>query len=194
MVSATMALLAGGATAGTAAAGAAAAAGTAGSVAAGAGAAAAATGMTLGTKLMIGSTIFSGLSSIMGGMAQKGQMDAQAQMESFNAKQELIRGREEANQVRENLARSLATAQATGAAQGIDISSGSPETLAFQAMQDADDSIQSIRRNARIGSATKRMSAKALKSKGKSAKTSGFVRGLSSLAKAGGQLSDAGAF
>ena len=181
MVSATMALLAGGgATAGTAAAG------TAGTVAA-------ATGMTLGTKLMIGSTIFSGLSSIMGGMAQQDQLDAQARMESFNAKQELIRGREEANQVRENLARSLATAQATGAAQGIDISSGSPETLAFQAMQDADESIQSIRRNARIGSATKRMSAQALRAKGKSAKTSGFVRGLSSLAKAGDMFSEAGA-
>lgn len=99
---------------------------------------------TLGTAFGIGS-------ALMGGAADEAALKSQARFEAFRGKQELTRGRLEAAKIKEDLARSMSTSIAVGAAQGIDITSGSPAAARKAAETDANRAWSISKYNADMG-------------------------------------------
>ncbi len=167
--------------AGSAAAGgtaAAASAGGAAAAAAGTGiAAAAGTGLTWGTALSLANA---GL-SILGGFSQAGALNTRSGLEELQANQEIIRGAEESNRIRQNLIATLASQNAAYGASGIDVGSGSPLTVAEATAAQADRELDTSRNNTLLRAYARRSGADALQSDASSAILGGFARGGMSL-------------
>jgi hypothetical protein len=134
------------------------------------------TASTLGTLFSIGSTL-------AGGSADKAAAESQARWDDFRARQDTLRGEQEATKIKEDLARSVSSAVAIGGAQGIDISSGSPANAIQKANQDASNSWSVVRYNAANDAAANRANAYATRQRGANAYRS-------SRAAAGGMFSD----
>lgn len=96
---------------------------------------------TIGTAFSIGSTI-------MAGSAESAALKSQAKWDDLRARQERLRGQQEATSIRNDLTRSIASANARGAATGIDITSGSPVTAVNAAITDANRAWSVARDNA----------------------------------------------
>jgi hypothetical protein len=120
------------------------------------------TASTLGTAFSIGSTL-------MGGAADQAAAKSQARFEAFRAKQEQTRGRLEGAKIKDDLARSLSTSIAVGAAQGIDISSGSPARARNAAVTDANRAWSISKYNADMGAEAYRNNAYVMRQRGKNA-------------------------
>lgn len=129
---------------------------------------------TLGTIGGIAGTVSSALSA---GAVSK----SEAKLAEFNAKQEEIRGKEEANAIKSDVARALASANARGAASGIDISSGSPVTAQKEALRDANEALSTAGTNAKLRAETDRQRAAIARARGRNAVRSGAVRASSIL-------------
>jgi hypothetical protein len=110
------------------------------------------TASTVGTLFSLGSTI-------AGGMAASGQAKADAKWNDLRARQEELRGKQEATQIKDSLAASIATANARGAASGIDISSGSPQAAVQEAIRDANNAWSVAELNADMGASVARQNA-----------------------------------
>lgn len=120
------------------------------------------TASTLGTVFSIGSTL-------AGGAADKAMAESQARWESFRARQDKVRGSQEATKIKEDLARSLSSAVAIGGAQGIDISSGSPANAMQKASRDANDAWSVALYNSEMDASARQQSAYAIRQQGKNA-------------------------
>lgn len=99
------------------------------------------TASTLGTMFSIGSTLFAG-------DAENQTAQQEARWMDIRARQEQIRGQQEATAIKNSLVKSIASSNAKGAAAGIDISSGSPVTAVQAAMNDANDAYSLAKDNA----------------------------------------------
>ena len=89
------------------------------------------TASTLGTLFSIGSVLSAG-----GADNSAAQLDARWQ--EIRARQEQIRGQQEATAIKDGLIKAIASSNARGAASGIDITSGSPVTAVQGAIDDAN--------------------------------------------------------
>jgi hypothetical protein len=107
-------------------------------------------GGVLSTALALGSA---GL-SLGGGLAQSRALQAQSQWQEFQAGQEVLRGEQEANRVRETLLRTLASNNAGRAAAGVELS-GSAVDVDAEAAAAAERELAIVGNNAaaRAGSA-----------------------------------------
>lgn len=114
---------------------------------------------TVGTALGIGG-------AIQGGMQEQAALKSQARFESFRAKQELTRGKLEAAQIKEDLAKALSTSIAVGGAQGIDITSGSPASARAAAETSANRAWSMAKYNADMGAGARDMNAYNLRRQG----------------------------
>lgn len=130
------------------------------------------TGISWGTALSIANA---GL-SIFGALNQGASLSRQSEMEEFNARQEMIRGQEEGNRIRENLLRTLAAQNAAYGASGVDTGSGTPVNVAEETKAAADRELEVSRANAVIRAASRRNSASALASDSTGAMVGGFAR------------------
>lgn len=91
--------------------------------------------------LQAASTVGTGLgifSALSGGNAEKNIAQSQANFDEFRARQDKLKGEQEATKIKQDLAKSISTAVAVGGAQGIDISSGSPQNAISKASTDAN--------------------------------------------------------
>lgn len=120
------------------------------------------TASTLGTFMGLGSTL-------MGGSAEKAMYQSQAQYDELRARQEKLRGQMEATQIKSDLTKSIATANARGAASGIDISSGSPVTAVQASIDDANTAWSMAKYNADMGAEAYRANANTNRLRGNNA-------------------------
>lgn len=129
------------------------------------------TASTLGSAMGIFSTL-------AGGGAENKMYEQQARWEEIRARQEQIKGMQEANAIKEDLVKNIASANARGAASGIDITSGSPVTAVQQATQDANDAMSLAKANAATNADVSRANASTYRAKGKNAIRSSRSRAI----------------
>lgn len=120
------------------------------------------TASTLGSAMGIFSTL-------AGGSAENKMYEQQARWEEIRARQEQIKGMQEATAIKEDLVKNIASANARGAASGIDITSGSPVTAVQQATQDANDAMSLAKANAATNADAYTANASTYRAKGKNA-------------------------
>ena len=123
-------------------------------------------------------TGFSLASTIMGGQAQNAASESAARYEEFRAQQERTRGRLEAAKIKEDLAKALSTSIAVGAAQGIDISSGSPANARNAAITDANEAWSMARINADMNAGANEQNAYQMRARGSNAVRSSRSRAV----------------
>jgi hypothetical protein len=131
-----------------------------------------------------------GLLSTIGGaamQAQSGKMQAQqyklqAQQSTINARIEKVNAEEKANEIRRNLMANLGSANATFAARGIGIGSGTPEQARTESAKNASLNIEKARFGGTMASNEKLLQASQDRINASSAKSSGYSAGLTSLA------------
>jgi len=119
--------------------------------------------------------------SIYSGLQQAGSQVQQAAYDDFNARQELLRGQQESNKIRENLLRTLAAQNAAYGAAGIDVGSGSPVDVQQDTLAQADRELDISRNNTLLRSYSRRASADVLRSDARGAALGGYIRGTTSL-------------
>lgn len=83
-------------------------------------------------------SLFGAYSALAGGAAEQSIANSSAKFDEFRARQDRLRGEQEATKIKEDLARSISSSVAIGGAQGIDISSGSPANAIKKAQTDAN--------------------------------------------------------
>lgn len=120
------------------------------------------TASTLGTLFSIGSTLAAG-------SADNTAAKMSARWDEIRARQEQIRGQQEANAIKMDLVKSLASANARGAASGIDITSGSPVTASQAAIDDANQAWTLAKDNAQTNSDAYKTNAYTSRLRGKNA-------------------------
>jgi hypothetical protein len=149
---------------------------------------------SLGATLSTLGTAFSAFSAITAGRGEQGISESEARLNEFNAKQEQIRGLEEANLIKRDVARAIASANARGAASGIDVSSGSPVTAQKQALTDANNAWSTAGTNAKIRSETEKVRAQIARQRGRNAVRSGQGQAASILGNFAADQYDRGMF
>ena len=114
---------------------------------------------TVGTLLSAGFGIVSAInqSNTLAGQAQLAQITAQSGM--ITAEMEILRGEQEANKIRENLMKTLSSQRARYAGAGIVLDSGTPATVAEDAMATADRETQVVETNAGMKASAARIAA-----------------------------------
>lgn len=136
---------------------------------------------TVGSWLGPISSLASAGLGIAGGNQQAASMQARADLERFNAEQELLRGQQEQNAIREGLLRTLAAQNAAYGASGIDVGSGTPLDVQRETTSTADRELDISRTNALARSYARRASASALESDASATMIGGYARGGFSL-------------
>lgn len=131
---------------------------------------------TIGTAMGIFSTL-------AGGAAEKSMAKSEAMFENFRARQNRLKGEQEATKIKEDLARAISTSVAVGGAQGIDISSGSPANAVKKATTDANNAWNVAKYNAEMAAGANEFNAYSARMRGTNAYRS-------ARATAGGMFSD----
>ncbi len=162
------------ATAGTASAGAA-AAGAAGTAAA---AGAAASTFSMGTLLSLGLTGAGALAQISAGNQQAAMYKQQSRQSEMNAQLEGIRGRQEALQIKKESDQKLASINATYAARGGYVGSGTPAAALIESRKNAAESIDMAMFNSSMTQTQYKNQAANQLAEGKAAKSGGFTNAL----------------
>lgn len=149
-----------------------------GTAAAAGGTAAAATagGLSLSGGLSLATGLFSGLATIAQGLQAGAVAESQAAFEEFSARQELLRGREEALRSVEQLNKDLAASVVAGFASGLQ-PSGSVHAAQVAAIKDGNYQINLERDNAEIAAGGRRLSARQLRAEASAKRFSGVVGG-----------------
>lgn len=113
----------------------------------------------LGTLLSVGTGIAGAISSSNQSAAQAELARLAAQSGTITAEMEILRGQQEANRIRENMLKTLATQRARYAGAGIVLDSGTPATVQEATTEEADRETQIIQTNAGMRAATARIAA-----------------------------------
>lgn len=120
------------------------------------------TASTLGTLFSIGSVLGAGA-------ADNSAAKMDARWMEIRSRQEQIRGQQEATAIKDSLVKSIASANARGAASGIDITSGSPVTAVNAAIDDANTAWGLAKDNALTSSEAYQQNAYMARQQGKNA-------------------------
>jgi hypothetical protein len=129
----------------------------------------------------LGLTLASAGLQVASGNQQAAGLNAQRQQAELEAQQEIIRGKQEGNQLRERLLAAAAAQNAIFGASGLDMGSGTPADIAAETSAEADRELDVIRTNAdiRAGSARGRAGQAGLAAT--AAQQGGYIRAGSSL-------------
>lgn len=153
---------------------------------------AAAIAAVVGTVAKVAAPI-AGLASaglaISGARQQAAGMRVQAQQQDLLVKQEELRGREQANQVREALLRTLATQRAQYAAAGIALDGGTPQTVADASAYEAERELAIAAGNTASRAGAGALNARLLRERATSTSRAGIISGGLSLFDAADRLS-----
>lgn len=123
------------------------------------------------------------VATTMFGSFMRGQaMDTQAAWEEFGARNEVLRGQQDANRIKDRALQQMASAAARYAAGGVDIGSGTPETMERQIQDVADRETSIARYDAKVGSAIRTANADARTSVAMAMRVAGFGSAIRPLA------------
>lgn len=120
-------------------------------------------------------TGLSGLSAIQSGRAQSVSLKAQAQQSEMAARQEEIRGRQQADEIRRGLQSAIGAQNAIFSARGINPMTGTPAALANKSMRAAGRDLETSMFNTGMNVAQERAQASQLMANAKTARTSGYT-------------------
>ncbi len=124
--------------------------------------------------MMIAMAAASAVGKVISAQQEARGLRSKAAFEDFNAGQEKIRGMQDANKIRENLIATLSSNSARYAAAGIDLNSGTPETIDIATQEDADRQLELSRSNATILTEQRRMQAAQYRSSAKTTSDMGW--------------------
>jgi len=112
---------------------------------------------TIGTLASAGFSIVSALnqSQTMNAQAELARISAQSGM--ITAEMELVKGQQQANQIRENMLKTMASQNARYASAGIVLDSGTPATLSEVTQAEADRETAVVTTNAGMRAASQRI-------------------------------------
>lgn len=128
-------------------------------------------------------SVGSAIGQVSSGMQQSAIYKAQAQQYQLAAKQEELRGREQADRIRRSLQATLASQNAIFSARGIATGTGTPVTLARKSMTEAGADIEAAMFSAGQSAGALRSQAAQSKISASSAMTSGFTGAAEKLYK-----------
>lgn len=137
-----------------------------------------------GAAASIGGSLLTGLSiasSISGGMQQNAIAKSQAEQYQLAARQETLKGREQADQIRRSLQATLASQNAAFSARGVALNSGTPFNIASQSMTQASRDIDVARFGAGQSAAALRAQGQQSKIEGRAAMMQGFGQAATSI-------------
>ena len=146
------------------------------------------TAVTLGSAASIIGTGLSVASALSGGSQQSAMYKAQAAQSELAARQEELKGRDQADKIRRSLQSTLASQNAAFAARGISLNSGTPVSLGAQSKNDASYDIQVAQFGSGMSAAAERGNAAQNRISAKSAKISSYGTAATSLYKMGSLL------
>lgn len=126
-------------------------------------------------------TVFGGVTSIFGGLKGQQISNQQAAFQDMQAEQELIKGLQSENDIREARLRTIASNIARFGASGVDVGSGSPVSVNEEIDKQAERQLGTTRDNAAIASATRRIGALQSREEGKLSVTRGLGGAAQSL-------------
>jgi hypothetical protein len=129
------------------------------------------------TALLVGSAGMSILSGVQGQMVSK----AQSQQAQLAARQEELKGREQANQIRRNLSQALASQNAIFAARGINPTTGTARVISQESMSQAARDVDITRFGATQAAGALRSQAQQYKIEGNAKLMSGFTDAAKSM-------------
>ena len=107
------------------------------------------------------------LSTFSGARAAKVQSENEARQYELNVRAEEVRDQEEANEIKRDVARALASSNARGAASGISISSGSPVQAQQEALTDANNALSTVSTNTKLRAETEKVRAQIARQRGR---------------------------
>lgn len=128
----------------------------------------------------------SALSQVAGGYQESAVYKAQARQSELSARQEELRGRDQADKIRRSLQATLASQRAGFAARGISPGSGTPVALGNISRTEAASDIETAMFGSQMAGAQERGQAAQYRLSGRSAVTKGYGGAASSLIKAYG--------
>jgi hypothetical protein len=99
----------------------------------------------------------------------------------MTAKQEELRGRQQADSIRRALQQNLATQRAVFSARGVNPNTGTPLVLSQQSETAAGRDIETAMFNSGMGAAQNRLAASQQRIEGKAAITSGYMKAADTL-------------
>lgn len=149
---------------------------------------------SLGATLSTLGTLGSVVGTVASYQSAKGVTAADAKQNELNAKAEEIRGIEESNEIKRDVARAIASANARGGAAGIDISTGSPVTAKQEALKSANRAWSTAGTNAQIRAESEKVKAQLARQRGRNAVRSGAVKAVSILGDFTAQQAERGVF
>ena len=138
---------------------------------------------TISTLSTIG-TVFSGLSSIAGGISQSRNFEQQAIEERQQARATEIQASEKANEIRRDLLKTISASNAAFASRGISISGGTPEQAVVESRKAGTEDIKRAIAGGKFAKSTGAAQARQLESSASSAIFSGALKGASTISKA----------
>jgi hypothetical protein len=139
---------------------------------------------SIGSVLSFGSAI----GSIMGGGQEAAVYKAQAKQSELAARTEELKGRDQANKIRDSLRATLASQNAAFAARGISLNSGTPLNLANQSKTQASMDIETAQFGSTMAAEAERGTAQQQRMSASSARTKGYMGAATSLYKGGSLL------
>lgn len=152
-------------------------------LAAGASAGTAATASTVVGALATAGSI---VGTLQAGRQTAASNKAQAQQYELSARQEVLKGREQADNIRRSLQSTLASQNAAFAARGISLNGGTPANLATVSRTNASRDIETAQFGAGMASAAQTGQAAQSRIAASAAKTSSYATAAGSLIKAYG--------
>jgi len=123
-----------------------------------------------------GATAFGALANIRAGQATAAAAETEARFETFRAGQEQTQGQQQANAIREKLLRTIAQNRAAAGASGIDVGSGSVDTVINESIAAANRELDITRQNATIASSARQSRADQLRLSASAARSGGVGR------------------
>ena len=153
-------------------------------VAVGGTAAALGTISTIATVAQFGLGVLGAGISVLGGNQAAASLEQQADLADTRARQELVIGKQQGNEVRRERIRALTAAAAVGAASGINVGTGPiGKGLVRDIDEDANRQIKIVRSNALVGEAAHRLAAANLRSQKKIKRAEGLLGAVGGLAQ-----------
>lgn len=148
-------------------------------------------GVSASTLISGGLSVVSALGSIGESQAQATALESQALMEDFNARQEILKGKQEQIAAQTELNDVLAANVAGGFARGL-TGAGSVAGASEEAIRKSEQEIDITRQSAKIRAGQRRAQGREFRTEAAAKRTTGLFKAATTIGKAGLRISERG--